>query len=98
MDVDFGVEVAGPFEGEGEVRPARTPAGEVARTVHAGPYDRIKDAHDAIHAWSAATGAISARRRGRSTAIRPPMARSRSRSSTFWPDPDPIEKAGEEAS
>ena len=56
MDVDFGVEVGGPFEGDGDVQPARTPAGEVARTVHAGPYDRIKDAHDAVHAWSAAHG------------------------------------------
>ncbi len=55
MDVDFGVEVGGPFEGEGEVRPAQTPAGEVASTRHVG-YDRLKDAHDAIHAWSAANG------------------------------------------
>jgi effector-binding domain-containing protein len=54
MDVDFGVEVGAPFEGEGEVAFARTPAGQVARTVHAGPYDRLRDAHDAIHAWSAA--------------------------------------------
>ena len=33
-----------------------TPAGEVARTVHVGPYDRLGDAHAAIHAWCAAHG------------------------------------------
>jgi hypothetical protein len=26
-----------------------TPAGEVAKTVHVGLYDRLSDAHDAIH-------------------------------------------------
>src|SRR5690242_12859303 len=34
MDVDFGVEVTGPFEDEGEVEFAQTPAGTVASTVH----------------------------------------------------------------
>ena len=33
MDVDFGVQVIGPFEGEGEVAFAETPAGEVASTA-----------------------------------------------------------------
>ena len=54
MNIDFGVQVARPFEREGEVRCIETPAGEVARTVHAGPYDRLGDAHNAIHAWCAA--------------------------------------------
>jgi len=54
MDVDFGVEVVHPFEPEGEVAPAETPAGEVAVAIHVGPYDRMKDTHDAIHAWRAA--------------------------------------------
>lgn len=56
MDVDFGVEVTGPFEGEGEVAFAQTPAGEVASTVFVGQIDKLKDAHDAIHAWSEAHG------------------------------------------
>jgi effector-binding domain-containing protein len=51
MDVDFGVEVTGPFEGVGEVVPARTPAGLVAWTLHIGPYEALGAAHDAIHAW-----------------------------------------------
>jgi effector-binding domain-containing protein len=56
MDVDFGVEVGGPFEGEGDVVFAQTPAGQVASTLHAGGYDRLRDAHDAIHAWSKVHG------------------------------------------
>jgi effector-binding domain-containing protein len=54
MNIDFGVQVAHPFEGKGDVRCIETPAGEVARTVHVGSYDRLSDAHDAIHAWCAA--------------------------------------------
>jgi len=54
MNIDFGVQVAVPFEQADGVRCVQTPAGEVASTVHAGPYDRLGDAHDAIHAWCAA--------------------------------------------
>ena len=53
MDVEFGVEVSGPFEGEGEVVFSHTPVGEVASTIHVG-YDRLGDAHAAIDAWRAA--------------------------------------------
>jgi effector-binding domain-containing protein len=54
MNIDFGVQVARPFERDGRVRCIETPAGEVARTVHIGPYGRLGDAHNAIHAWCAA--------------------------------------------
>jgi effector-binding domain-containing protein len=54
MNIDFGVQVERPFEREGDVRCIETPTGEVARTVHVGPYDRLGDAHNAIHAWCAA--------------------------------------------
>src|SRR5215475_12981792 len=50
MDVYFGVEVTRAFEAAGEVYATGTPAGMVAVAVHIGPYDRIKEAHDAIHA------------------------------------------------
>jgi effector-binding domain-containing protein len=53
MNIDFGVQVARPFEGEGNVQCVETPAGEVARTVHVGPYDQLGNAHNAIHAWCA---------------------------------------------
>jgi len=61
MDIDFGVQVARRFEREGDVRCIETPAGEVARTVHVGPYDRLGDAHNAIHAWCAANNPPIAR-------------------------------------
>ena len=54
MDVDFGVEVTRTFEPAGEVYATETPSGEVAMAVHIGPYDRMKETHDAIHAWRAA--------------------------------------------
>ncbi len=54
MDIDFGVQVARRFEGVGHVRCVETPCGEVAKTVHVGPYAELVAAHDAIHAWCAA--------------------------------------------
>ena len=54
MSVDFGVEVTRAFDPAGEVRPTETPAGEVAQAVHIGGYDRLNEAHDAIHAWAQA--------------------------------------------
>jgi effector-binding domain-containing protein len=54
MDVDFGVQVVRVFEPQGEVHAAETPAGEAAVAVHVGPYERMKETHDAIHAWRAA--------------------------------------------
>jgi effector-binding domain-containing protein len=56
MDIDFGVQVARPFEREGAVQCVTTPGGEVASLVHVGPYDGLGDAHDAIHAWCAGNG------------------------------------------
>jgi len=54
MNVDFGVEVTRSFETSGEVYATETPAGEVATTVHIGGYDRLSEAHNAIHAWAEA--------------------------------------------
>jgi effector-binding domain-containing protein len=54
MNVDFGVEVIREFEPAGEVTFTRTPAGRVASAIHRGPYARMKETHDAIHAWAVA--------------------------------------------
>ena len=54
MDIDFGVQVHQRFEAAGNVGCRETPAGEVAWTRHVGPYDQLKAAHDAVHAWCAA--------------------------------------------
>ncbi|MDX6614848.1 MAG: hypothetical protein QOD75_4034 [Blastocatellia bacterium] len=55
MDIDFGVQVIRPFEGEGEVNCTETPAGEVALITHVGSYDKLRAAHEAIHAWRTAS-------------------------------------------
>jgi effector-binding domain-containing protein len=54
MEVDFGVQVARRFESAGNVQCVETPAGEVARTVHVGPYDQLGAAHEAVHTSCAA--------------------------------------------
>ena len=54
MDVDFGVEVVRPFAASGEVYLTETPAGRAVSALHVGPYERMGEAHDAIHAWATA--------------------------------------------
>jgi effector-binding domain-containing protein len=54
MDIDFGVEVSRGFETAGEVYAPETPMGQAAVAVHVGAYDRMKETHDAIHAWAVA--------------------------------------------
>jgi len=54
MDADFGVQVTRAFERSGEVFATETPAGKVATALHVGPYQRLGDTHNAIHAWAAA--------------------------------------------
>ena len=50
-ELEAGVQVGAPFEGAGAVTSSATPSGRVARTLHRGPYARIGEANDAIHAW-----------------------------------------------
>ena len=50
-ELEAGVQVSAVFEGSGAVQPSATPGGRVARTLHRGPYARIGEANDAIHAW-----------------------------------------------
>jgi effector-binding domain-containing protein len=56
MQVDFGVEVAQNFDAEGEIVASETPAGEAATAVHVGPYHRMRETHDAIHAYCSQHG------------------------------------------
>jgi effector-binding domain-containing protein len=60
MDVEFGVEVVRSFEPSGEVKPAATPAGEVAVALHVGPYDQLRKTHEAIHEFVRVNGRASA--------------------------------------
>jgi effector-binding domain-containing protein len=54
MDIDFGVQLARVFDSVGNILCVETPSGEVAGTIHVGPYDKLGEAHNAIHAWCAA--------------------------------------------
>ena len=50
-NVEVGVQVAAPFEGDGRVVSSALPAGQVASTVHRGPYRALDEAHVAVKAW-----------------------------------------------
>lgn len=54
MSIDFGVEVSRAFAPEGEISLAETPAGKVLTAMHIGPYERLSETHNAIHAWATA--------------------------------------------
>jgi effector-binding domain-containing protein len=54
--VEVGVQVTGPFAGGDGCVPSELPAGEVASTVHRGPYHLLGEAHRAVQAWCAANG------------------------------------------
>lgn len=56
FEIEVGVQVAGPFEGNGEVICSSTPAGRAATALHTGPYDRLGQAHAAIMQWAKAQG------------------------------------------
>ncbi len=53
INLEVGVEVSQPFEGNERVSCSRTPAGTVATTVHMGTYARLHEAHSAIRKWCA---------------------------------------------
>jgi len=55
-NVEIGVQVAGPFVPAGRVISSSLPAGEVAVTMHRGPYEQLGAAHQAVMAWCAARG------------------------------------------
>jgi len=50
--VEAGVELQGPFTGQGEVVRSATPSGSVATVAHFGPYSGLGAAHAAIREWS----------------------------------------------
>jgi effector-binding domain-containing protein len=52
--LEVGVQVAGPFEGNGQVICSSTPEGTVATTLHTGPYHQLGLAHDAVQNWAKA--------------------------------------------
>ncbi len=55
-NVEVGVKVTAPFSPGGSVVPSSLPSGEVATTVHRGPYQALGAAHRAVREWCAAEG------------------------------------------
>jgi effector-binding domain-containing protein len=55
-NVEVGVQVRRPFAPTGRVVPSRLPGGQVARTVHRGPYDQLAEPHRAVREWCLARG------------------------------------------
>ena len=51
VTVEVGVEVAGPFEDVEDVVYSSTSSGEVASTLHIGPYSDLGSAYDALIQW-----------------------------------------------
>ena len=54
--VEVGVELLVPCPLTGRVEASCLPAGQVAMTVHWGPYSRLGEAHQAVIDWCAAQG------------------------------------------
>jgi effector-binding domain-containing protein len=51
VDLEVGFPVAGPIRPSGRVEGRELPAGRVARTVHAGSFDRLGEAWGRLAAW-----------------------------------------------
>ena len=56
VDIECGIEVAGTFDGFGEIVCCETPEGRVATAAHIGPYQELGASHAAIREWSGMHG------------------------------------------
>ena len=51
VTIEAGLPIAGPADGEGEIKVGSLAGGDVATTIHKGPYDNLDQAHEAIQRW-----------------------------------------------
>jgi effector-binding domain-containing protein len=56
FEVEAGFPVSRPIEPSGDVQPSELPGGQVAVTVHVGPYDQMESAYQALASWVADHG------------------------------------------
>lgn len=56
IEVEAGMPVLRPVEGGGRVQAGMLPAGEVAVTLHVGPYSRLPEAAAALLEWAESAG------------------------------------------
>jgi effector-binding domain-containing protein len=59
LDIEAGVTVPAPIEGQGRVQAGEIPAAEAAVARHVGPYDQLAAANEAVREWIAAHGRVS---------------------------------------
>jgi len=55
-NVEVGVLLEVPFEGDGRVVASELPAGAAATTLYRGPYDGLPGAHEAVIGWCTSEG------------------------------------------
>jgi len=51
VDLEGGMPVSDPLPGEGRIKFSELPGGTVVSTMHVGPYEKLPEAHDALHLW-----------------------------------------------
>jgi AraC family transcriptional regulator len=51
IHIEAGMPVAAAVPGDGEIVAGTLPSGPAARTVHAGPYETLNEAHAAVETW-----------------------------------------------
>ena len=56
VDMECGMPVASPLEGEGRVQAGELPAGTVAAVTHMGPYDELSKTWMALTGWMESQG------------------------------------------
>ena len=87
VEMDAGIRVTGPAEGNGTVTIKELPGGDVAVGIHLGPYGTLKRTHDALAAWLAQEGRIP-REAPWEVYVTDPMEEpdsSRWRTEIYWP-------------
>jgi effector-binding domain-containing protein len=51
MEMEVGAPIAAPVKGDGRVITGTLPGGRYASVTWTGPYDKLRDAHMALHEW-----------------------------------------------
>lgn len=59
-DIEAGFPLLNPVHGEGKMRIGQVGGGKALHTMHKGPYDTLREAHDACRAWMEREGKMSA--------------------------------------
>ncbi|HEX6510120.1 MAG TPA: GyrI-like domain-containing protein, partial [Chloroflexota bacterium] len=58
VDMEVGIAIDRPIDGNARVEPGELPGGEAATTVHVGSYDGLTEAYDALVAWIEEEGRV----------------------------------------